>query len=177
MTRDFGGIINEFHTNRIGEYLKDHGGNSLINNEELKSVDPVKRHFPPTIIENPSLDSKVMTEEIFGPILPIRSFSNIDEAIKFVTDRPKPLACYYFGGHFSSNAKKIENYISSGGMVINDTLLHVVNPELPFGGVGHSGYGKYHGKLGFQAMSNPKSILTKGPSNFYPYNIFAYPFT
>ena len=133
----------------MGAYLNDCGGNSLINNEEHKSVDASKRHFPPAIIENPDLDSKLMTDEIFGPILPIVSVDNIDAAIKFVTDRPKPLACYYFGGHFSSNAKKVENFISAGGMVINDTLLHVVNSELLFGGVGNSGYGKYHGKIGF----------------------------
>jgi coniferyl-aldehyde dehydrogenase len=118
-----------------------------------------------------------MTEEVFGPILPIINFKHISEAIDYVNARPKPLACYYFGSRFGKNLKRVENEISAGGMVFNDVLMHVVNPDLPFGGVGESGYGKYHGITGHRAMSNPKAILYKGPSNFYPYNTFDWPFT
>ena len=144
--------------------------------EDYESEGLAKKNiFPPTIILNPDLDSKLMQEEVFGPILPVIEIDNLDAAIEFVNARPKPLACYYFGKCCSG--KKVINKISSGGMVINDVLIHVVNGDLPFGGVGNSGYGKYHGKIGFQHMSNAKAVLVKYPSNFYPFNSFDLPFT
>jgi len=157
---------------------EDHKGKVLAGEKDASKINAEERYIPPTIILNPSEDSKMMQEEIFGPILPIKTFSHIDEAITYITSKPKPLACYYFGSSFfHSNKAKIEKKISAGGMVFNDVLLHVVNPDLPFGGVGASGYGKYHSELGFKNMSNAKAVLTKFPSNIYPYNSFYWPFT
>lgn len=112
-----------------------------------------------------------MKEEIFGPILPLVSFQTIDDVIKIVNEGEKPLAIYYFGSVlFNSNLSKLEKGTSSGALVTNDTLFHIANPNLPFGGVGHSGTGRIHGFEGFKAFSNAKSVLVKPTYNFYPYN-------
>ena len=101
--------------------------------------DPNNRFVHPTLIDNPKLTSKMMQEEIFGPILPILVFDNIDHVIKFIKERPKPLALYYFGGVFSKNKHRIVKETSSGSIAINESLFQVLNPELPFGGIQNSG--------------------------------------
>lgn len=114
----------------------------------------------PTILHNISFDDQVMEDEIFGPILPVITFDNLDEVISKVNSRPKPLSLYAF----TTNKKikrKILNKISFGGGCLNDTIMHLTNPNLPFGGVGHSGTGNYHGKAGFDAFSHQKSVLSK----------------
>ena len=133
------------------------------------------RFISPTILQNISFDDEIMKDEIFGPILPVISFSNLDETIKIVKDRPKPLSCYIY----SKNKKTIDKLlkeISFGGGAINDSLMHITNDNLPFGGVGHSGIGSYHGKYGFNAFSHYKSILDKPfwletPLKYSPYSI------
>ena len=132
-----------------------------------------KRFISPTVLQNVSFDDEIMDDEIFGPILPIISFTDIDEVIKQVKQRPKPLACYIY----SNNKKKINKLlkeISFGGGAVNDSLIHLANSNLPFGGVGFSGIGSYHGKAGFDTFSHHKSILHKPfwfePSlKYYPY--------
>ncbi len=119
-----------------------------------------ERFISPTILHNVSFEDAIMQDEIFGPILPIVSYTNLDEAIKLVKARPKPLACYVY----SKNRKKIAKLlkeISFGGGAINDSLMHLSNSNLPFGGVGLSGIGNYHGKAGFDTFSHYKSILDK----------------
>ena len=119
-----------------------------------------KRFFSPTILQNISFEDEIMREEIFGPILPVVSFIDLDAAIKKVKERPKPLACYIF----SKNRKMIDKLlkeVSFGGGAINDSLMHISNSNLPFGGVGSSGIGNYHGKAGFDTFSHYKSILDK----------------
>lgn len=101
-------MVNEFHTKRVLEYLKDHGGKVLAGVENPDEVDVKNLFIPPTIIENPSDDSQLMTQEIFGPILPVKTFSHIEEAIKYVRARPKPLTCYYFGPRFAPNYYKVQ---------------------------------------------------------------------
>jgi aldehyde dehydrogenase (NAD+) len=99
-----------------------------------------------------------MTEEIFGPILPVVTYDSLDEAIAIITGRSKPLALYVF----SSDAAAVERVLaetSAGGVCVNNVVVHVGSPELPFGGVGDSGMGRYHGRAGFDAMSNPKAVL------------------
>jgi hypothetical protein len=172
-----GKMINVFHTKRVLGYLKNHGGKVLTGVENPDLIDPSNLFIPMTVVENPDDNSALMTEEIFGPVIPIKTFDHIDEAIKYVRDRPKPLACYYFGPRFAENFYKIESQISCGGMVMNDVILQLASKDLPFGGVGGSGYGRYHGIYGFKSMSNQKSILNKMWSNFFPYNTFDYPFT
>ncbi|CAI2361877.1 unnamed protein product [Moneuplotes crassus] len=176
---DKGGIINEIHVERIKGYLSEnHEGKVLCgvkNQEDLKKIK--QKWIPPTIIEDPSLESKIMTEEIFGPVLPIISYTDIEEAIKFINQRPKPLAVYYFGCPFRGNGKLVRDSTSSGAFVQNEAAFQAVHPYLPFGGVGESGYGSYHGEFGFKSFSHPKACMTKLPLNFYPFNVASYPFT
>ena len=101
-----------------------------------------------------------MQEEIFGPILPILEYEELDEAIKFVNERPKPLALYFFS-RSRRKVKRILRDVSAGGVTINDALLHFVNPALPFGGVGDSGIGAYHGQHTFEVFSHHKAVLHK----------------
>ncbi len=114
----------------------------------------------PTILNNVSFDDEVMKEEIFGPVLPVITFENPDEAIRKVKERPRPLACYVY----SKNRKLINRIlreVSFGGGAVNDSVMHFANSNLPFGGVGLSGMGNYHGKAGFDTFSHQKSILDK----------------
>lgn len=120
-------------------------------------IDEGQRYISPTLIELKSTDTAIMQEEIFGPLLPFMTFSNLDEATAFINSKEKPLALYYFGNN--QKAKQVLNNTTSGGGCINDTLLHVGNHHLPFGGVGNSGLGNYHGKLSFEAFSNPRAIV------------------
>ena len=116
------------------------------------------RFFHPTLMENVSLESDLMQKEIFGPIFPIYEFDEINEVIDFVVSRPKPLALYYF----TENKKKAEYMLketSSGGACINDVLMHIVNPNLPFGGVQNSGIGNYHGQFSYETFSHKKAVL------------------
>lgn len=151
---DFGRIVSQRHHERLTGLLTDQhiafGGDQ--NAEE--------RYLSPTIVVDPPADSPLMTEEIFGPILPIISVADVSEAIDFVNERDKPLALYVFSKS-SETVDQVLNQTSSGGVCVNHTLLHFVPPELPFGGVGPSGMGRYHGKAGFEAFSNMKGVLSK----------------
>ena len=146
-------IINPRHFDRIMKLIdKDKvviGGES--NREEL--------YIAPTVMDNVNYDDAVMQEEIFGPILPIIEFEDLDWAIKMVKDRDKPLALYVFGSS-SKNTDKIFHEISFGGGAVNDAVMHLANANLPFGGVGESGMGSYHGKAGFDSFSHFKSIYS-----------------
>ncbi len=114
----------------------------------------------PTIIEGINLKNRIMEEEIFGPILPVVEFEGIDEVIDIVKNNPKPLALYYFSEDKEKQEFIIKN-ISFGGGCINDTIMHLSTSTLPFGGVGSSGMGSYHGRASFQTFSHKKSILKK----------------
>lgn len=123
-------------------------------------MDRKNRIFPPTILKDVTFDNAVMQEEIFGPILPVISYTSLDEAIQKVKTLAKPLSCYVFTKN-NKIKSKILNEISFGGGAINDTVMHIANPNLPFGGVGNSGIGNYHGEAGFASFSHYKSILDK----------------
>ena len=147
-------IISDGHFDRISSMIDENhvvfGGNS---NKQ-------KRYIAPTFIDLDSTDHSIMDEEIFGPILPIFSFESIDEVKSLIKNREKPLALYIF----SKNKKIVDdllNNISFGGACVNDTMTHYANPNLPFGGVGHSGIGNYHGKFSFKTFSHYKSIFKK----------------
>lgn len=114
---------------------------------------------------DPKVESKIMQEEIFGPILPVIEWDNINFVISFINQRPKPLALYYFG---KSNCKQIQEETSSGAMVVNDAVFHLVSQTLPFGGVGSSGLGAYHGIWGFNNCSHLKPVLKKTTLNIWP---------
>lgn len=144
-------IINSTAFERLKSYLND--GNIAYGGY----VNPNNRYFSPTILRNISPESEVMKSEIFGPILPILTFENVAQAVDFVNARPKPLALYYFGNRKVGEA--ILDKTSSGGACINDVLLHIANHNLPFGGVGNSGTGMYHGKYSFKTFSNEKAVV------------------
>jgi aldehyde dehydrogenase (NAD+) len=120
-------------------------------------------YIAPTVIDDVKMDHKIMAEEIFGPLLPVLEYADMNEAKKIIKQRPKPLALYLF----SENSKTQDDVIASipfGGGCINDLLLHLCHPDLPFGGVGPSGLGAYHGQDSFRVFSNQKSVL-KTPTN------------
>ncbi|MBP3915627.1 aldehyde dehydrogenase [Clostridium sp.] len=159
---DYSRVINTASLNRLKEYLNDgeiyYGGN----------FDITELYMEPTILTNVDVDSNVMTEEIFGPILPVIEFDNIQDIISFINKREKPLALYYF----SENKKSINNILrstTSGGATINDTVIHVANGNLPFGGVGNSGMGSYHGKASFDAFTHKRSVMERG--TFVEFNV------
>lgn len=164
---DFGRIVNERHVQRLQGLLDGHGGTLARGGE----VDEAQRFLAPTIVVDPNPDSSLMRDEIFGPILPVLAVESVDEAIAFVNDRAKPLALYVF----SRSGALVDDVLgrtSSGGACINHTLMHLVSPNLPFGGVGGSGMGAYHGKAGYDAFTHHRSVLSKpsrpDPSILYP---------
>ena len=157
--------------NRISSYLKD--GEILYGGE----IDEAERFIHPTLLKVTDMDSPVMTNEIFGPILPIIEFSDKQEAINFVNSRPKPLAFYYFGN--SKNGWEAIKYCTSGGACLNDTIMHIANENSPFGGVGNSGLGCYHGKDSFTAFSHSRTVVFSPqwldvPFRYMPYSLFKF---
>ena len=149
---DFGRIVNHRQFDRLVNLLDD--GKILIGGHS----DRGDRFIAPTIIDQVSPNSKIMADEIFGPILPILEYDHISEAIAFVNAQPKPLALYLFSSN-KPNQERILQEISFGGGCFNDTIMHLGNPELPFGGVGNSGMGCYHGKSTFDTFTHRKSVL------------------
>ena len=119
-----------------------------------------ERYIAPTVIDNVSLEHPVMADEVFGPILPVLEYEELAKAISIVNDQPKPLALYFFSENRQKQRKVLESTASEGGC-INDTVAHFSHSLLPFGGVGASGFGSYHGKASFDAFSHEKSILRK----------------
>lgn len=151
---DYGHIIDEENLKRLLSYLE---GVHVISGGHY---DLSNRYLSPTLIDRIPENAKVLQEEIFGPILPILEYEDIEDAIAFINRRPKPLALYIFTKSRAIQ-KKIVSETSSGGVTINDTLLHFTDKDLPFGGVGESGFGRYHGFAGFTAFSNQRSILSQ----------------
>jgi len=151
---DYARIINQKHFNRLVEFLQY--GETIIGGESNSS----ELYIAPTVLDRVSLESPVMQEEIFGPILPVLTFSNVTEAIAIVNQRPKPLALYLFS-HNKKLQRRVLQSTSSGSVCINDTVMQFAVPGLPFGGVGNSGMGKYHGKASFDTFSHYKSVLNR----------------
>ena len=156
-SESLGRIINNRHFNRLKNILEKDKDKIVYGGQ----YDEEDKYIAPTIIEVSSWDAASMNEEIFGPILPIMTYSNLDKAINDINKHPKPLALYLFTNN-KDIEKKVINEISSGGVSINDIILHISNSKLPFGGVGNSGIGSYHGEQSFKTFSHKKSILKKG---------------
>jgi len=181
-TKDYGRIVNDSHFKRLSQLLMDASHDEqgipppsvFIGGE----MDPKTRFIAPTILTHVVPQHKIMEEEIFGPILPILTVDSKEQAVDFINSRDKPLAMYIF----SSNSSEAEFFLkntSAGGAVINDTLLHLTNAELPFGGVGPSGMGGYHGIDSLEAFTHQKAVLkrpslgiTDVPFRYPPYNSF-----
>lgn len=164
---DYARIVNHRHFDRLAGLMEK--GNILFGGETDRS----DLFIGPTLIDGVDPSDPVMQEEIFGPILPVIPYRDLDAAISFVTSRPRPLALYFFSRN-PARQKRILREISFGGGCINDTLLHIASPYLPFGGVGRSGFGSYHGKAGFDAFSHRKSVMKRfflpdAPLRFPPF--------
>ena len=160
-------IVNDKALERLIGYLKDgkiyHGG----------TYDKAERYMSPTILTDVSPEAPVMQEEIFGPIFPVLTFKQIEEVTEFVTNRERPLALYYFG----KKGDYILRHTISGGTRINDVIMHIVNGNMPFGGVGNSGMGSYHGKESFMTFSHRRAVVTTPtfidmPFRYMPYKLF-----
>jgi aldehyde dehydrogenase (NAD+) len=149
---DYARIISQKHFERLVNFLKD--GKVIIGGENQ----PSERYIAPTVVDHVSLEDSVMQEEIFGPILPMIEYTDIAEAIALINSRPKPLALYLFSQN-KNLQKRVLQETSSGGVCINDTVMQVGVSSLPFGGVGDSGIGNYHGKASFDTFSHNKSVL------------------
>ena len=154
---DYPRIVNEGHCRRLAGLLAGNEEKIVMGGQYRIE----EKYFSPTVLDRPDPESKVMGEEIFGPILPVLSVKDMTEAVEFVNDRPKPLALYYFS-HGKKNLDLILSSTSSGGVCVNETIMHFVNQTMPFGGVGASGFGSYHGKFGFDAFTHYKSVMLKG---------------
>ncbi|WP_036511398.1 aldehyde dehydrogenase family protein [Nocardia aobensis] len=159
-------IVNERQLDRLAGALASHGGEQFGG-----AIDRAKLTLTPALVTDPDPSSELMREEIFGPILPLLSVENVRHAIEFVNRRPKPLALYLFTSSRDTERTVLEQ-TSSGAVVVNHLLYHLLVPELPFGGVGDSGLGNYHGKHGFDTFSHYKAVLRKpsrpDPAAAYP---------
>ncbi len=164
-SKDYGRIVNAAHFERLSKYLQ--GAKIAFGGE----TDLSTRFIAPTGLLDVSLDSPVMTEEIFGPILPILPVKDVSKMVEIVQARPKPLALYAFTKN-PQISERILSELSFGGGCINDTLMHLANSRLPFGGVGTSGMGNYHGRYSFEIFSHKKAVLKQG---FFPEVKFRYP--
>lgn len=165
-SNQFTSIINNHHFKRLSNLLTNNG--DIVHGGQM---DEASRMIEPTILDHVDWNDPIMMEEIFGPILPVLSFNTLEDALYTIRTLDKPLALYYFGNDDRTQRQVIE-YIPFGGGAINDTLYHIANPNLPFGGVGASGFGSYHGKYGFDTFSHQKSILKQSTKFDMP---FRYP--
>ncbi|HLV76912.1 MAG TPA: coniferyl aldehyde dehydrogenase [Marinobacter sp.] len=164
---DYTAIINDRQYDRLNSYLDD----ARTKGAELVEINPANenlkdgsRKIPLTLVLKATPDMKVMQDEIFGPILPVVSYNGLDEALHYINERPRPLALYFFG-YDKTEQQKVVDQTHSGGMCINDTLMHVAQDDVPFGGIGESGIGHYHGKEGFLTFSHQRSIFAKQKFN------------
>ncbi|XP_075568353.1 aldehyde dehydrogenase family 3 member B1-like [Pelecanus crispus] len=164
---DFGRIVGDKHFQRVQALLRS--GHAAIGGQ----TDAEARYIAPTVLVGVQQDDPIMEEEIFGPILPILTVTSVDDAIAFINARERPLAIYVF-----SSCKKVVNRVleqtSSGGFCANDTIMHITLTSLPFGGIGQSGLGRYHGRSSFDTFSHPRSALLRGAGR-EAFNTLRYP--
>ena len=162
-------VINERHYQRLNGYLAEARERGV----KVIEINPAGEDFsgqqgthkiPPTLIPEPPEDLKLLQEEIFGPLLPIRTYREFSETVDYINSRPRPLAAYYFGDD-QDEQNSVETGTTSGGMCINDVIMHISQEDLPFGGVGPSGMGSYHGIEGFRTFSHAKSIYRQTRMN------------
>ena len=165
-------MVNDKAFERVASYIE--GAKVLYGGD----MDASERYIEPTLLDNPSLDSPVMTEEIFGPVFPMITIEGefVDSVIDFVTSREKPLALYYFGRE--QDGWEVVRRTSSGGGCINDVIMHITNEHVAFGGVGNSGMGRYHGRDSFEAFSHTRSMIATAtwidlPFRYMPYKVFS----
>ncbi len=165
---DYSSVINRRHFDRLQSYLED----ARNKGAEIMPLNPAGENFtqqifhkiPPTLILNPTDDMQVMQDEIFGPLLPVKTYSRVDEAVDYVNSHPRPLGLYYFGRNSDEKNIALTRTVS-GGVTVNDVMMHVSMEDLPFGGIGPSGMGAYHGIDGFRTFSHAKAIYTQASAD------------
>ena len=160
---DYSHIINGAQFKRVQGYLDGLAGDEIHPLTDT-DADIDSRLMPPVIVSEPAPHSDVMQNEIFAPILPLMHYDSLDDAIRFINERPRPLALYVFGDN-NSEIDQVRNNTVSGGLCINEVIMHVAQHDLPFGGVGHSGTGAYHGKAGFERLSHMKPVFVQSKLN------------
>ncbi len=161
---DYTSVVNERHFDRLNGYLDD----ARTKGAQVVEINPAEEDFsqqehhriPPTIVLDPTDDMQVMQDEIFGPILPVKQYNDLDEPLDYINSHDRPLGLYYFGED-KTEEDKVLNHTTSGGVTVNDVVMHVAQEDLPFGGVGPSGMGSYHGIDGFKNFSHAKAIYTQ----------------
>lgn len=168
-SRHFGRMVSQRAFERVSSYLAD--GRVLVGG----ATDAAERYIEPTLLEVSNGEVEVMQHEIFGPVLPLMTFDNIDQVREFVCERPHPLALYYFGP--TKVGKAFMARAISGGACLNDTIMHIANERMPFGGVGASGMGRYHGRESYLAFSHRRSVVATTtaidvPFRYMPYKLF-----
>jgi coniferyl-aldehyde dehydrogenase len=159
---DYTSVINQRHYDRLQGYLDD----ARAKGAEIVELNPAKEDFrqqpyhkiPPTLVLNPTDDMAIMKDEIFGPLLPVKTYDKVEDAIGYVNDHPRPLGLYYFGND-NAEQEKVLTRTTSGGVSVNDVVMHVAMEDLPFGGIGPSGMGAYHGIDGFRTFSHAKAVF------------------
>jgi coniferyl-aldehyde dehydrogenase len=166
---DYTSIVSDKHFARLTGYLEDarmHGAQVVELNPAGETLDAASgtRKLAPTLVLDPADTMTVMQEEIFGPILPVLTYESLDEAIAYVNDRPRPLALYFFS-HDKEATERVLNETISGGVTVNETMLHFAQDDLPFGGVGASGMGAYHAREGFDAFTQKKPVFRQSRIN------------
>jgi len=161
---DYTSVVNERHFDRLNGYLDD----ARTKGAQVVEINPAEEDFsqqehhriPPTIVLDPTDDMQVMQDEIFGPILPVKQYNDLAEPLDYINSHDRPLGLYYFGED-KTEEDKVLNHTTSGGVTVNDVVMHVAQEDLPFGGVGPSGMGSYHGIDGFKNFSHAKAIYTQ----------------
>jgi coniferyl-aldehyde dehydrogenase len=166
---DYTAVVADRHYERLTDYVDD----ARAKGAEIVEINPAgedlrqqpHRRMAPTLILNPTDDMKVMQEEIFGPLLPVKAYQKVDEAIDYVNAHARPLGLYYFGSD-NDERDNVLDRTTSGGVSVNDVVMHVVQEELPFGGIGPAGMGAYHGHDGFREFSHRKSVFHQMKNDF-----------
>jgi coniferyl-aldehyde dehydrogenase len=161
---DYTSIVNQRHFDRLNDYVED----AKQKGARVVEMNPANEDFrqqphhkiPPTLILDANDSMKVMQDEIFGPVMPVQTYDDVSEAVDYVNQHARPLGLYYFGSD-DREQRRVLSHTTSGGVTVNDVIMHVAQEDLPFGGVGPSGMGSYHGRDGFRAFSHAKSIFTQ----------------
>ncbi len=159
---DYTSVINERHYERINAYVEE----ARTKGAEVVEINPAEEDFrqqpnhkiPPTLVLNPDDDMAVMQDEIFGPVMPVKSYDQVNEAVNYINAKDRPLGLYYFGDD-GNEEEHVLSHTTSGGVTVNDVIMHISQEDLPFGGVGPSGMGAYHGFDGFKTFSHAKAVF------------------
>lgn len=165
---DYSSVVNARHHDRLKGLVED----ARAKGARIVEINPANEHLDqqsahkiaPTLILDATDDMKVMQDEIFGPLMPVKTYARLEQAIEYVNSHPRPLALYYFGND-AARTEQVLSRTTSGGACVNDTMMHIAQEDLPFGGVGPSGMGSYHGREGFLTFSHSKSVLYQSKLN------------